>query len=145
MSFVNKIYRDGEWTFNTPEWYKNIELIEIDNKPTDFRENNKQFGPNEVGLKHPTNGSYIRITDDGSIELFSQYGTGIRIGSNNSIQFFGNNIQPISKEFEVETSANNKIQHTVYETYPKNKGLSLDTVQRLNQLGINTYESEGWK
>lgn len=145
MSFANKVYRDGEWTYDTPEWKKRLEELELDQKPNDFNQSSKRFGANEIGLTHPTNGAYIRITEDGNIELFSSYGTGLKIGKDNSIQIFADKVQQIVKENKVQTSANNITNQKYYESYPEDKGFSLDTIERLSDKGINTYNSQEWK
>lgn len=145
MSFANKVFIDGEWIYNTPKWKENLEYLENDLKELDFTETNKRFLSDEVGLIHPTNGSYIRLKDDGTIEAFNSYGTGIRINNNNSIQLFADKVQSISKNFDVQTTANNKINHSVYENYPNEKGISLDTLTRLEQTGLNIYNGKEWK
>lgn len=145
MSFAKKVFQDGEWSYDTPQWRINLEKLEEDMKPINFREDNKHFGSNEVGLRHPENGSYIRITDDGSIEAFTAYGTGLRINADNSIQVFSDKIQNISKEFDLNTTPNYRLDHSVYKTYPKDKGFSLDSIEKLKNTGIETYNSEEWK
>lgn len=145
MSFANKVFIDGEWTYNTPKWKENLEYLENDLKELDFTETNKRFLSDEVGLIHPTNGSYIRLKDDGTIEAFNAYGTGIKINNNNSIQLFADKVQSISKNFDVQTTANNKINHSVYENYPNEKGISLDTLMRLEETGLNVYNGKEWK
>lgn len=145
MAFINKVFQDGEHSYDTPQWKLNLEKIEQEIKPTDFVEKNRSFSKDEVGIKHPTNNSYIRITDNGTIEAFTAYGTGIRINTDNTMQFFANKIQQIGKELDFHTSPNNAIDHSEYKTYPKDKGLSTETTQRLESLGLNTYSSQEWK
>lgn len=145
MAFVTQVYEDGEWAYDTPQWRSNIEQLIEDAKPISFRSDNKQFNTQEVGLKHPENGSYIRICDSGAIEAFTSYGTGIRINHDNTIQIFADKIQQISKEFDVHTTANNKINNNEYKTYPKDKGMSLDTIRRLEETGLEVYGSKEWK
>lgn len=145
MAFVTRVYQDGEWAYNTPEWRTRLEMLEDDAKPINFRADNKQFSTNEVGIKHPENGSYIRICDSGAIEAFTGYGTGLRISHDNSIQIFADKIQQISKEFDVQTSPNYQLNNNEYKTYPKDKGMSLDTIERLENTGVEVYGSKEWK
>jgi hypothetical protein len=54
----------------------------------------KSFSPREVGLTHPDNSSFIRLTDAGDIEIFAAPGVGIVInGSTRTISFFAENVK----------------------------------------------------
>jgi len=59
----------------------------------------KNFSQREVGLTHPDNPSFIRLTDSGDIEIFSAPGVGIVInGSTKTISLFADNIKFFTKE-----------------------------------------------
>ena len=59
----------------------------------------KTFSQREVGLTHPDNSSFIRLTDAGDIEIFSAPGVGIVInGSTRTISLFADNIKFHTKE-----------------------------------------------
>jgi hypothetical protein len=62
-------------------------------------EKRKNFSSREVGLNHPDNSSFIRLTDSGDIEIFAAPGVGIVIsGSTRSISLFADNIRMHTKE-----------------------------------------------
>lgn len=68
---------------------------------SEFSELNKRnsFSQREVGLNHPDNQGFIRLTDSGDIEIFAAPGVGIVInGSTKTISFFAENIKFYSKE-----------------------------------------------
>ena len=57
------------------------------------------FSHREVGLNHPDNQSFLRLTDGGDIEIFAVPGVGIVInGSTKTISFFAENIKFYTKE-----------------------------------------------
>jgi len=59
----------------------------------------KNFSQREVGLTHPDNSSFIRLTDSGDIEIFSAPGVGIVInGATKTISLFADNIKFYTKE-----------------------------------------------
>ncbi len=59
----------------------------------------KTFSQREVGLTHPDNSSFIRLTDAGDIEIFSAPGIGIVInGSTRTISLFADNIKFHTRE-----------------------------------------------
>ena len=59
----------------------------------------KNFSQREVGLTHPDNPSFMRLTDSGDIEIFSAPGVGIVInGSTKTISLFADNIKFFTKE-----------------------------------------------
>jgi len=59
----------------------------------------KNFSQREVGLTHPDNPSFVRLTDSGDIEIFSAPGVGIVInGSTKTISLFADNIKFYTKE-----------------------------------------------
>lgn len=59
----------------------------------------KQFSTREVGLNHPDNHSFIRVTDSGEIEIFGGPGIGIVINpGTRSISFFADSVKFYTKE-----------------------------------------------
>lgn len=59
----------------------------------------KTFSQREVGLNHPDNPSFIRLTDSGDIEIFAAPGVGMVInGSTRTISLFADNIKFNTKE-----------------------------------------------
>jgi hypothetical protein len=59
----------------------------------------KTFSHREVGLNHPDNPSFIRLTDSGDIEIFAAPGVGMVInGSTRTISLFADNIKFHTKE-----------------------------------------------
>lgn len=59
----------------------------------------KEFSDREVGLTHPDLSSFIRLNDQGDIEIFAAPGLGIVISSRSkSISFFADNIKMFTKE-----------------------------------------------
>lgn len=59
----------------------------------------KEFSTREVGLTHPDNHGFIRISDSGEIEIFAAPGVGIILNpSTRSIAFFADSIKFFTKE-----------------------------------------------
>lgn len=147
MAFEQRTFKDGEVTYKTPQWKKDLNTIENMVGPTNFNEldNQRNAQEDEVGFKHPTNGSYFMIRDNGDIEMFTAYGTGIKISSDNILQLFGDKVLQVAREPQFVSSPNYAIQNEVYESYPKTKGLSLDFIQRVNASGFDTYGMEEYK
>lgn len=53
-----------------------------------------EFSKREVGLNHPDNSSFIRLNDDGDIEIFAAPGVGIVIsGASKSISLFADKVR----------------------------------------------------
>jgi hypothetical protein len=59
----------------------------------------KEFSDREVGLTHPDLSSFVRLTDDGDIEIFAAPGIGIIISAKaKSISFFADSVKMFTKE-----------------------------------------------
>jgi hypothetical protein len=59
----------------------------------------KEFSDREVGLTHPDLSSFIRLNDEGDIEIFAAPGIGIIISARSkSISFFGDSVRMHTKE-----------------------------------------------
>lgn len=153
MSFENKRFADGETTFQPPEWRARLEGIKNGIGKTTFSKNQsrKKFSENEIGLYHPTNGSFIRLTEDGDIEAFTAYGTGFRLSSENSFQVFGDSVKIATRSLEFQTTPNGAnwneagLNESVYPSYPKIKGIAPETLEKIKEAGIKTYGAEDWK
>lgn len=154
MAFEHKQYPDGDTSFRLPKWKKIIESIESENQPMVYGQENEQddsFQSNEVGLKHPKNGSFIRIKDDGTIEAFTAYGTGFRVKENNSFQLFSDQIQLIGRELDVRSQANGTnlngevLGADAYQSFPYKKGLNKTFLSLAKEQGIETHGLEETK
>lgn len=59
----------------------------------------KEFSDREVGLTHPDISSFLRLNDNGDIEIFAAPGVGMIISSSSrSISFFGNFVKFFTKD-----------------------------------------------
>jgi hypothetical protein len=68
-------------------------------KPENEIGRRNEFSKREVGLNHPDTNSFIRLTDEGDIEIFAAPGIGIVISSiGRSISLFADNIRMFTKE-----------------------------------------------
>lgn len=149
MAFERKYFADGESTFRVPKWRKDIEKINAGIDTFSYQEETERrntIKENEVGIKHPTNGSYITIRDDGTIEAFTGYGTGMRISKDESIQFFANKFSFIGNDMEFISRpnaihANGKPVNSEYPVFQK-KGLSKSFLEEAKSLDIKTYGLE---
>ena len=63
--------------------------------PVDTELNRRsQFSQREVGLTHPDTSSFLRLNDEGDIEIFAAPGVGIVISaSSNTISFFAEKVR----------------------------------------------------
>jgi hypothetical protein len=86
-----------------------------------------QFSRREVGFNHPDNSSFIRLNDDGDIEIFAAPGIGIIISATGkSISFFAEKIRMFCSEeglrwnnFNFNYSASDYSQPTLVKIDPK--------------------------
>jgi len=87
----------------------------------------KEFSDREVGLTHPDLTSFIRLNDQGDIEIFAAPGIGIVISSRSkSISIFGDSIRFFTKEdglrwnsYNFNYAASNYIEPTLVKISPK--------------------------
>lgn len=73
----------------------------VGNTASEFSEINKRktFSQREVGLNHPDNPGFIRLTDSGDIEIFAAPGVGLVInGTTKTVSIFAENIKLYTKE-----------------------------------------------
>lgn len=140
MAFDKELFRDGESTYEVPEWRKTIERVSSEADKFDYEKEFKRrrmIQENEIGLKHPKNNSYIKIKDDGTIEAFAGNGSGIRINNDETMQFFGN-IQAIGNKFQGITKKNEASfnEEAASGQYPslEEKGLSEDLKTLIKEM-----------
>lgn len=108
MAFDRKVFTDGESSYEVPYWRKVIEEIDTSVDSFSYSEEfskRRKIQEKEVGLKHPNNNSFIKIKDNGTIEMFSGDGGGIRLHPDNKVQLFGD-IQLIGNNFQGLTPQN---------------------------------------
>lgn len=108
MAFDKRVFTDGESSYDVPYWRQVIEHIDTNVDTFNYKEEfaqRRRIQENEVGLKHPNNNSFIKIKDDGTIEIFAGDGGGVRLFSDNRLQLFGN-IQIIGNSFQGLTPEN---------------------------------------
>lgn len=68
-------------------------------KPENEISRRNEFSKREVGFNHPDTPSFLRLTDDGDIEIFAAPGVGIVISATGrSISLFADNIRLFSKD-----------------------------------------------
>ena len=73
----------------------------VGNTASEFSEINKRktFSQREVGLNHPDNPGFIRLTDSGDIEIFAAPGVGLVInGTTKTVSIFAENIINLCKK-----------------------------------------------
>lgn len=106
-TYVNKTYQDGDKDIYFPYWRQVMQR-----EATNFRTKNleveqekwKFINEKEIALKHPKTGATIKLCDDGSIEMFANADTGIRIDQKeNSIIFYGDTLHFATKEMKIHT------------------------------------------
>ena len=87
----------------------------------------KEFSDREVGLTHPDMSSFIRLNDEGDIEIFAAPGVGIIISARaKSISFFADTVKMFTKEdglrwnsFNFNYSASTYIEPTLVKINKK--------------------------
>ena len=106
-AYVNKTYNDGDKDIYLPFWRQVLqqELVNSLPKSLEKEQENRQFiSEDEIALKHPITGSTIKLCDDGSIEMFVNEDTGLRLDpKDNSIIFYGDSVHFATKEMRMHT------------------------------------------
>lgn len=106
-AYVNKMYSDGDKDIYFPYWRQVIqgEAANFNSKSLEKEQEKRKFiAEDEIALKHPVTGATIKVCDDGSIEMFVNEDTGIRLDSQeNSIVFYGDSVHFASKEMRMHT------------------------------------------
>lgn len=111
-------------------------------------EKRKQFSTTEVGLTHPDSPSFIRLNDNGDIEIFAAPGVGIIISAKSrSISMFAESISFHTKEdglkwnnFNFNYSASSYIEPTLVKINSKtinsahnNVSYYLDAIEQIKE------------
>lgn len=108
--FVQKIYADGDFDYNPPEWRQNLDEYNARNGQFQHEsEHAKDYviKDDEIALKHPVNGAMVKVTDDGCVDLFAGDQLGIRLDPNtNSALIFADNIHFFGKTVNFRTQPN---------------------------------------
>jgi len=92
----NKHYKKDSWRRRAKKKRKNFD-------PEHKQEEKIHPSEDDVTMKHPDNGSNIRITDSGAIRMFVDKETGVIIDpESQSIQVFGKRFKSDTKEFHVQ-------------------------------------------
>ena len=70
-------------------------------RPVNIEEIRNSFSRTEVGLTHPHSPSFIKLNDNGCIEIFAKEGLGIVIDpGTNSINFFADHVKFFTKDLD---------------------------------------------
>lgn len=79
--------------------FDNVKQPNNNFKPENEIGRRNEFSKREVGLNHPDTNSFIRLTDEGDIEIFASPGVGIIISSiGRSISLFADQVRMFTKE-----------------------------------------------
>jgi hypothetical protein len=108
----------------------------------------KEFSDREVGLSHPDLSSFIRLNDQGDIEIFAAPGIGIIISARSkSISFFGDSVRINTKEDGLRWNSYNfnyaassyieptlvKINHNLIHSAQNGVSYYLDSAKKYDQ------------
>ena len=109
----------------------------------------KEFSDREVGITHPDLQSFIRLNDQGDIEIFASPGVGIIISSRSkSISIFGDSIRFFTKDdglrwnsYNFNYAASNYIEPTLVKVNPKTIHSANNKVSYYLDM-LKTYEDK---
>lgn len=89
--YEQRHFKDGESSYLAPEWRRKLEKLEpVRRRPLKERaRQSMRIKEDEVALKHPLTGAYVKLGDDGSIEMADGKGGGVRI-LNGEVHLMGN-------------------------------------------------------
>lgn len=74
-------------------------MLEKINRPNLYMNSLNRFGHREVGLSHPDQNSYIRLTDQGTVEVICSPGLGMIMNpTNNTITFTADDIRFLTND-----------------------------------------------
>lgn len=111
--YVNKTFSDGDKELYLPYWRQVLQKEVTNFKEIDLekeREKKMEILEDEISLKHPNTGSVLKLLDDGSIEMYVNEDTGIRMDpKENAIVFYGDVIHMATKETRIHTKPYNLI------------------------------------
>lgn len=109
----------------------------------------REFSDREVGITHPDLASFIRLNDQGDIEIFAAPGVGLVISARSkSISLFGDTIRLFSREdglrwnnYSFNYSASSYIEPTLVKINPKSIHTAINGMQHfLSQIPTITEE-----
>lgn len=93
----------------------------------------KEFSDREVGLTHPDMSSFIRLNDNGDIEIFAAPGIGMVISSSSrSISFFGNFVKFFTKD--------DGLRWNTYKFNMSSYDYSQPTLVKINKKEMNSAQ-----
>lgn len=121
---------------NKTEWkYSEFKDIMASSVVSEYENMHGRFNGKDIGLYNEKSNAVIKILDDGSINIFTGFNTGIRINSKNkTIETFGN-LDAISNNWSV-ISNNVNIQSDVINI--KSESLNVDSKEiTVNGVKIN--------
>lgn len=109
----------------------------------------REFSDREVGITHPDLASFIRLNDQGDIEIFAAPGVGIVISARSkSVSIFGDTIRMFSREdglrwnsYNFNYSASTYIEPTLVKINPKTIHTAVNGMQHfLSQIPTITED-----
>jgi hypothetical protein len=112
----------------------------------------RQYSDREVGITHPDLSSFIRLNDQGDIEIFAAPGVGIVISSRSkSISLFADDVKLFTKDdglkwntYMFNHSASTYIEPTLVKVSPKSIHSAVNGIhhflQRLDEIEIEESE-----
>lgn len=149
--YINKEYSDGDKDISIPYWKDVIQKEIIDSKKQNTsREMEKTvfISEDEIALKHPVTGATIKLRDDGSIEMFVNEDTGIRLDPiDNAITFFGDSVHVATKEMRIHTKPqgfiwnNHNINPYLYYGDKDEDGRHIPRVSTVTRAGQGVEET----
>ena len=106
-AFIGSKFVDGDKDWDAPNWRLVLDNELTDGEAMDFeRERDKilYMAENEIGLKHPKTGTTLKLRDDGSIEMFVNEDTGIRLDpAQNAVLIYGDVVHMVAKDVDIHT------------------------------------------
>lgn len=141
MAFEKEEFRDGDSSFEVPKWRKLVEQQLKKKEHVKFKTQLEEkffVAEDEVAIKHPETGAMIRLKDDGSIEIVSGEGSGIRI-TNNGVDLFGKNITMSGNHLNLYLKENGVVKNNKSESgydYDRKKGYRKTTLEEMKKQGL---------
>lgn len=141
MAFEKEEFRDGDSSFEVPKWRKLVEQQLKKKEHVKFKkrlEDDFFVDEEEIALKHPKTGATIRLKDDGSIELVSGEGSGIRI-TDKGVDLFGKNITISGNHLNLYLKENGVVKNNKSDTgyeYDRKKGYRKTTLEEMKKQGL---------
>ena len=143
MGFEKRTFSDGDIEYDIPKWRKIIEELSLAEEHHDFIGEIKRDSKNkskDVMLKNRLSNSYINVKENGDIDMFSEFGTGIRM-TGKTIQIHGDIIQLIGNEVQTISSANGNtsngyvLNNNGVQDFPRRKGKTKTAKEMIREAG----------